>query len=102
MKTSSVGAGDGDGLGDGDGEGLGDGEGDGDGLGDGAAQATMSGTTNTRARTTLPSSINNFFLVISISLIKNLVTFGYPVKYHISLPLVLSYYKVVTVDSKSS
>jgi hypothetical protein len=59
-NTSCVGGG----VGEGDGEGDGDGLGDGVGLGVGAAQATA---TIIRARQTLPSNINIFFLVISIS-----------------------------------
>jgi len=59
MTSGSAGAG--AGVGDGVGFGVGV------GLGAGAAQAATNGTTNIRARQTLPSNINIFFFVISTS-----------------------------------
>jgi len=61
-QTSSAGVG--AGVGEGEGEGVGVGAGVGAGDGDGAAQAISS---IVKTRQTLPSNINNFFLVISIS-----------------------------------
>jgi len=65
FKTSAVGVG--AGVGVGVGVGVGFGVGVGVGVGVGAAQAATIGTTNIRARQTLPSNTNSFFLLISIS-----------------------------------